>query len=462
MRKLWVLAALCAAQFMAIVNISVVNVALPAMQVELDTTLAGLQWVLNAFTICISALTLAGGSLGDRFGRRRVFVFGLFGFILGSAVCAVSTNLSLLIAGRVIQGVAAALVVPGSLSILAQTFKDPTERARKIGIWAAVSAVGLVVGPVIGGVFIQAFGWQSLFWLSVPLGAAALIATMVFVPESADPEHAALDPLGQVLAVAALGALSFGLIRFGDHGWGDPVALATVGAAVVAFAVFVRVELRSSAPMLPVRLFADRGFAAMNFASASLGFGPYTMYAFLALYLQQVRDFSALTAGLAFVPMSVATAIVAPLAGRWAGSAGPVPAMLAGYGSSAVGLAGVVLFDANTSWWVMGPVFVLIGVGMGLSMTPTTNGAVDAVSRERSGIASATINTTRQTGLAMGIALLGALVSAQDDFVTGLHLVAVITAAVSLLAVVYILLGRAGSRPKTPIVEVAVPASSAP
>lgn len=451
MRKLWVMAALCAANFMALLNISVVNVALPSMQDDLGTSLAGLQWVLNAFTICISALTLAGGSLGDRFGRKRVFTAGLSAFLVGTVVCGLSQTLGMLITGRVIQGVAAALLITGSLSIMAQTFTDPAERARRIGVWAAASAVALAVGPVVGGLSIEAFGWQSLFWLSLPMGVLALVATIVFVPESSDPAHVSVDPWGQGLAIVALGALSFGLIRLGDKGWSDSIALATTGLAVVLFVVFLWVELRSAAPMFPVRLFADRSFAAMNFASASLGFGPYTMYAFLALYLQQVQDYSALQTGLAFVPMSVTTAIVAPLAGRWTSTAGPVPPMLAGYGASALGLAGVALFDAHAPWWLMGPVFVLIGVGMGMSMTPTTNAAVDAVPRERSGIASATVNTTRQTGLAIGVALLGALVSAQDDFMTGLRLVAGITAVVSVLAVVYILAGRAASRAKVPV-----------
>lgn len=450
MKKLWVLVALCAANFMALLNISVVNVALPAMRDDLHTDLAGLQWVLNAFTICISALTLAGGSLGDRFGRKRVFTAGVAAFIAGSVVCGLSETLAMLITGRVVQGVAAALLITGSLSIMAQTFTEPGERARRIGVWAAVSAVALAIGPVVGGLAIQVFGWQSLFWLSVPIGVVALALTVVFVPESADPEHAAVDPWGQALAIGSLGALSFGLIRLGDAGWGDAVGLAATGAGLALVAVFIAVELRSAAPMFPVRLFADRNFAAMNFASASLGFGPYAMYAFLALYLQQVMNYSAPATGLAFLPMSVATAIAAPLAGRWAAVSGAVPPMLAGYGASAVGLAGVALFTAHTPLWLMGTVFVLIGVGMGMSMTPTTNGAVDAVPRQRSGIASATINTTRQTGLAVGVALLGAMLAAQDDFLTGLRLVAAVTGLVSLLAVGYILAGRVTSRPKTP------------
>ncbi|MGH8880148.1 MAG: MFS transporter, partial [Stackebrandtia sp.] len=188
-----ILATVSAANFMAMLNISIVNVALPAMQSDLHTDMAGLQWVVNAFTICLSALTLTGGSLGDRYGRRRLFMIGIAVFCVGSVVCAMATGLPMLITGRFVQGVAASLVITGSLSILAQTFTDPAERARKIGVWASLSAVALVVGPVIGGTLVDYYSWPAIFWLSVPIGVVALLGAAYLVPESADPQHAALD-----------------------------------------------------------------------------------------------------------------------------------------------------------------------------------------------------------------------------------------------------------------------------
>ncbi|MGH8882916.1 MAG: MFS transporter, partial [Stackebrandtia sp.] len=258
------------------------------------------------------------------------------------------------------------------------------------------------------------------------------------VPESADPQHAALDPAGQVLAIVALAALSYGLIRLGDTGIDDPLTAAGLLTAVVLFAVFIVVELRHSRPMLPVRLFADRHFTTMNVASAALGFGPYTIYAFLSLFMQQVQDLSAMRTGLAFLPMSIATALVAPVAGRWMGRHGPRAPMLTGYAASAAGLFGLVWIEADTPYPQTAVLYVLIGLGMGFSMTPTTTAAVTAVPRQRSGIASATVNTTRQTGMALGVSLLGAIVSGSADFVTGLHIACVVAGVVSMVAVVMV------------------------
>jgi DHA2 family methylenomycin A resistance protein-like MFS transporter len=437
------LATVSAANFMAILNISIVNVALPSMETDLRTDLAGLQWVLNAFTICISALTLAGGSLGDRYGRKRFFLIGIGLFVLGSVCCALAPTLGPLIAGRFVQGLAAALLIPGSLSILAQTFTEPAERARKIGIWASLSAVALVLGPVIGGFLIDQYGWASIFWLSVPIGVVAFVMAAVILVESADPQHASLDPIGQLLAVVSLAALSYGLIRLGAAEAGDPLALASLSSGLVLLVVFVIVELRLKRPMLPVRLFADRNFAVMNLASATLGFGPYAMCAFLSLFMQQTQHLSPLQTGLAFLPMSIATAVVAPLSGRWMGRSGPRAPMIVGYGLSGAGILGIVLLHAENPYWISSVVFVLIGLGMGLSMTPTTTAAVTAVPRQRSGIASATINTTRQTGLALGVALLGSIMSSQPDMTTGLHVAAIVAGAASLVAVVLVVLDRA-------------------
>lgn len=431
-----VLATLAMVNFMAIINISIVNVALPAMQTDLNTDMAGLQWVINAFTLCLSALTLTGGSLGDRYGRKRVFLIGVLLFLAGSVVCGLASELTTLIIGRLVQGVGAAMLIPGSLSILAQTFTDPAERARRIGVWAAVSAIGLAAGPVLGGVLIDSYGWPAIFWAGVPVGVLGFIGTLLVVPESSDPRHASLDLPGQVLGIAALAALSYGLIRLGDTA--DVWALATLAASIVLMTLFIVVEWRSAAPMLPVRMFADRHFMVMNVASAALGFAPYAIYAFLSLFMQQVQDLTATEAGLAFLPMAVATGLVAPLAGRWTGRVGPRAPLIVGYTMSTLGVAGLLLLNADSSYWIMGPVYILIGLGIGLSMTPTTTAAVTAVPRERSGIASATVNTTRQTGMALGVALLGAIVAANDDFVTGMHLAALVAAFVSLVALVLV------------------------
>lgn len=433
-----VLATLAMVNFMAIINISIVNVALPAMQDDLGTDLAGLQWVVNAFAICLSALTLTGGSLGDRFGRKRMFLTGVGLFLVGSVVCALASGLPHLIVGRVVQGLGAALLIPGSLSLLAQTFTDPAERARRIGVWAAVSAIGLAAGPVGGGFLIDAYGWPAIFWAGVPMGVLGFIGTVVVVPESSDPTHASVDPPGQVLGIAALGALSFGLIRLGETGWGDPVAVGTLAISLVLLAVFIIVEWYRPAPMLPVRMFADRHFMVMNVASAALGFAPYAIYAFLSLFMQQVQNLTATEAGMAFLPMAVATGLIAPVAGRWTGRSGPRPALITGYSMSTLGVAGLILVQADSSFWLLGPIYVLIGLGIGLSMTPTATAAVTAVPRQRSGIASATINTTRQTGMAIGIALLGAIVASNSDFMVGLHIAALVAAAVSLVALVLI------------------------
>ena len=440
-----ILTTVSVATFMSLVNISIVTVALPSIQKGVHTDLAGLQWVVNAFTICLSALTLTGGSLGDRYGRRRLFVIGVAGFIVGSVICALSSDLPTLLGGRFVQGVAAAVITPGALSIITQTFTDPAERARKIGAWASVAAVGLVVGPVLGGVLIAGYGWASIFWISVPIGVIALVGTVATIPESSDPRHAALDPVGQVLGVAALATLSYGLIRWGRGGLGDAVSLASLALAAVLLVGFVLAELRHPRPMLPVRMFADRHFATVNLASAALGFGPYAVYTFLSVFMQQTQHLSALWAGIALVPLSLPTATLAPVAGRWVNRSGPYAPLYAGFGCAAVGIAAVALLRADTPYGITAAALVLIGTAMAFTMTPTTNAALSAVPRERSGVASAIVNTTRQTGLTVGVALLGAVIAGHDSATTGLHVAAIIAAATAVIVLALLVVNRAAS-----------------
>ncbi len=397
--------------FMALLDMSIVNVALAAMQRDLAAGLSGVQWVVDAYTLCLSAFVLSGGSLGDRHGRRRVFLAGIVVFTTGSAVCAFAPGLGVLVGGRVVQGVAAAVVTPGALSLLAQAFPDPAARARAIGMWGTCSGLAVVLGPVLGGVLVDRFGWPGIFLINLPLGALTLVLGLRCIPESADPENAAADPLGQITGAAWLGALSYALIQGGHRGWTAGPTLTALAFAAVTFAGFLLVELRQSQPMLPVRLFGSAPFAVVNAASFALGFGAYAVYFLLSLYQQEVRGNTPTATGVKFLPLSVAIAAASACAGRLTGRHGPRPALLAGYGLVAAALLGMVGLGPHTGYATAAVLFAVLGAGMGLAITPTNAAVLTAVPRERSGIASATVNATRQTGTAVGVALLGSLLT---------------------------------------------------
>ncbi|MCK2238563.1 MULTISPECIES: DHA2 family efflux MFS transporter permease subunit [unclassified Crossiella] len=425
---------LCTA--LALFGTTVIGVALPAIQRDLGAGVDGLQWIVNAYTVCLAGLTLTGGALGDRYGRKRLLLLGILVFLLGSLVSALADGVGLVIAGRVGQGVGAAVLLPGSLSILARSTPDPVRRAALLGWWGLFGGLAAALGPVLGGLLVDGFGWWSVFLLNLPLGLAALVAVWVAVPESADPAHTALDPLGQLLGIAWPAALSLGLIRAGRHGL-DLGVWITVGLAVLAAVLFVVVELRQPRPMVPVRLFADRAFAVANYASFALGFGPYAAFVLLALYLQQGRGLGAAESALWLLPLSVAMLVASPVAGRLTARLGGAAAMALGYGVAALGLAGCLLLGAGTPFALAALVFALVGLGMGLAMTPTNVTAFGAVPIERSGLASAVVNTTRQTGTVVGVALLGALYAAGTagtDVLPGLRIALAVAAGVTLLA----------------------------
>lgn len=423
-RRRLAVAAVYLGTFMATLAISIVTVALPALQSSLGTDLAGLQWVVGAYALCLSAFMLSAGPIGDRYGRKRAWLCGVALFMLGSAISAAAASLGQLIVGSAVQGVAGSLVIPGALSILTQAFPDPAERAHVIGGWSSFSAVSLILGPMLGGLLVDHVGWPSIFLINLPVGTAALVFGFAGIAESADPHHAALDPAGQTLSVLFLGALTYALIEAGTAGWDASATMTGLVVAVLAFALFVVIERRVARPVLPLDLFRDSGFASINFASFALGFTGYSSLFFFSLFLQQVQGWSASEAGWRMAPVFAAMAIVASLFGRLVRRHGLQRLMIAGYLLLGVAMLAMISFAPATSYAVVAPLFALLGMGMGLAVPSTGAAVMAAAPRERSGTASATMNALRQGGMTIGIALLGTIMGARAVTSLATHLAA--------------------------------------
>lgn len=409
---------------MSLLDVSVVNVALPDMRLDLGAGFSTVQWVVDSYTLCLSALILSGGSLADRFGRKRLYLGGLAVFTVGSLVCALAPDTTALILGRIVQGVGAAAVAPGALSLLVQGFPARRQQARMIGLWGACVALAVVIGPLVGGVLTDAFGWPSIFLINLPLGAIALVAGWRGIRESADPAHAGADPVGQVLAVGWLAALTYAVLEAGHLGWGSPLILSLLGVAAVLLAAFVVVERKVAKPMLPGALFTRPRFTVVTFSSFVLGFGAYGSFYLLSLFLQQVQGASPALTGVQFLPYSLGIAAGSVLGGRIGGDR----LMIVGYTMIGAGLLSLLVVTPGTAYSLTGVLFAVLGVGMGFAITTTNSAGVGAVGRERSGTAAAILNAARQTGTALGIAALGAIVNAHlgggDDpgaFTDGLH-----------------------------------------
>ncbi|RSE98614.1 MFS transporter [Achromobacter aegrifaciens] len=397
--------------FITILDISIVNVALPTMQAALRIDMAGLQWVVDAYALFLSAFMLSAGPLGDRYGRKRSWLAGVLLFTAGSALCGLADTLTALLIGRAVQGGAGALLVPGALSLLTQAFPDPKERAQAIGIWASCNAISLIVGPMLGGVLVAHFNWQSIFLINLPVGALAIALGAWSITESAHPEHAAFDPAGQALSVLWLGALTYGLIAAGEHGWAAPQATVALAIAAAGLLAFLWVEHRAARPILPLGLFRDAGFAITNFASFVLGFSAYSSLFFFSLYLQHVQGLSPLATGWQLAPQFAAAGLVSLVFGRLNLRFGLPRLMIAGFAFIGLAMLGMTRFEAHTPYLVSGSLLVLLGLGTGLAVPSTSMAVMATVPRERSGMASATMNALRQTGMTIGIALLGALMS---------------------------------------------------
>jgi DHA2 family methylenomycin A resistance protein-like MFS transporter len=411
--KILTLLAMCFALFMAMLDNTVVNVALPHIQDDLSAGVSGLQWIVDAYVLFFASFLLTGGTLGDIFGRKRLFLAGVVTFTVGSLLCGLAPSTGFLIVSRAIQGLGAAALMPGSLSILTHTFPDPRERAQAIGMWAGISGLALALGPVVGGTLVDTLGWQWVFFLNIPIGIAAVFVVTRVVHESKHPEGRHVDLPGQVLAIGWLGSLTYALIEGNGKGWSSPLILSLLVAAGVGLVAFLLVERRSTSPMLQLSFFRNPTFAAANTVAAMVSFGMFGMFFFLSLYLQNVLRYSAVGAGVRLLPTTGAIILTAPIAGRIAGKIGsriPMTVGLALCGTSLLILHSVSATSTYGQFWFALPI---MGLGMGLTMAPMTAAVMGTVPPQRSGMASATTNASREVGGVFGIALLGAILTAR-------------------------------------------------
>ena len=413
------LIALCLGFVMVMMDATVVTTALPAIGKELSASVSGLQWVVDGYTLVFASLLLSAGSFGDRLGARKVFVSGLVLFTAASLSCGLASTLLVLNAARIVQGIGAALVLPASLALVNAAYPDRAQRARAIGVWGGLGGVAAGLGPVLGGVFTTWLGWPSIFYINVPIGIAALVLTMRFVPPPAPRPGSGLDPFGQLLAIVSLSALAFGLIEAGAAGWGSIKVLVALGVAILGIAAFISVEHRHRDPMLPPSLFRDREFSGAAMVGAAINIGFYGEIFLLTLYFQQVRGFSPLLAGLAILPQPGIASFASALGGRHTSRFGSRRVMIVGLTIGAVGLLCATFVGSETSYWLLVPILLAIGFGTAYTMPAATAAIIDAAPDGRAGIAAGTLNASRQVGSTLGVAIFGTLIASLPNFITG-------------------------------------------
>ncbi|WP_248322486.1 MFS transporter [Caballeronia sp. Sq4a] len=424
-RQLCVVAATSVGFVVSQLDVSIVNVALASIAHDLGASVASLQWTVDAYALAFAALMLLAGSLGDRFGARRLFVGGLAVFAFASLACAFSRDAAQLIAARAIQGVGAAAMLPNSLALLnAACGQDRRVRARAVGLWTAAGAVSIAAGPIVGGALIAAFGWRSIFWVNLPICAAGVAATLAWVDES--PSHGrgdGIDLSGQALAIVALTALVGAVIEARPLGLSHPLVTGAFAIAVAATAAFIAVERRSRAPMLPLALFGERTFSAAVLFGIAVNFTYYGSVFVLSLYLQRVLGQTPLQTGLAFLPLTggflLSNLASGPVVARF-GSRGP---MIAGALLDAAGFASLAFVDAHTPTVALLLPFLLIPSGMGVAVPAMTTALLGTVGQRRAGTASAVLNTARQAAGAMGVAAFGALAGQAGGAAASAHIV---------------------------------------
>jgi EmrB/QacA subfamily drug resistance transporter len=385
---------------------TVVNIALPTITTKLNATVSDLQWIIDGYVLAFASLLLTGGILGDRYGRKKMFLTGLAIFTLASLGCGLSGSGGQLIMFRALQGVGAALLMPGTLSILTVTF-PPEERSRAIGLWAGVSGLALALGPTLGGYIVEHGGWETVFFINVPIGVIAFAIASRTVRESVSEETRHLDLPGLALGTSGLFSLTYGLIEANQRGWSDGLIVASLVAAAVLLTAFLVWEHRSPKAMMPLSFFRIPAFSAGNAVAFSVSLGMFSIFLFVTLYMQAIRLYTPFQAGLRFLPMTGMIIVTAPIAGQVAQRLGPRIPMTYGLTVASAGLLGLTFIQPETPFWILAILFVLMGHGLGATMAPMTAAVMGAVGPQRAGLGSAMTNTSREVGGVLGIALLG-------------------------------------------------------
>jgi EmrB/QacA subfamily drug resistance transporter len=414
-RKTTILLICCMSLFIVGLDVTAVNVALPSIGRDLDADVSGLQWTVDAYTVVLASLLMFSGSTADRFGRKRVFLVGLSVFSAASLLCSVAPSIEALVAFRVLQAVGGSMLNPVAMSIITNTFTDPRERAQAVGIWGAGFGISMALGPILGGSLVSAVDWRSIFWINIPVGLAAIGLTLRFVPESRAPRARRFDPVGQALMIVLLATLTFGIIEAPGLGWTSPAIVVAFAAATVALVGLLRYEPRRFEPLIDLRFFRSIPFASAIVISVA-AFAAFGGFLFLnTLYLQQERGLSPVEAGVATVPLAAMMVVVSPLSGRIVGRRGPrLPLAIAGVGLVIACLM-LIGIGPDTSYASIVATYVIFGIGFGFVNAPITNAAVSGMPRAQAGVAAATATTSRQVGLTLGVAIVGAIVTSHLD-----------------------------------------------
>jgi EmrB/QacA subfamily drug resistance transporter len=424
---------------------TIVNVALPSIERSLHMSISSLEWIVTAYALTFAALLITGGKLGDLYGRRKMFIAGLAVFTLASLACGLAPSAGFLIGARAVQGVGAALMNPATLSIITATF-PPKERGQAIGIWAGVSALALAIGPLLGGLIVDNINWHWIFYVNVPVGVVGIIVSRFVIAESRDTSREqSIDIPGLVTSSAALLALSYALIEGNRHGWGSPEIIGLFAAAAVLFAVFIVLELRQRLPMLDLGLFKIGSFVGANVVAMLVSLGMFGVFFFISLYVQNVLGYSPTKAGAIFLPMTILIILVAPIAGKLSDRVGSRWLMGAGMSTLGVSLLLYQRIGLHTGFWSLLPQLLLGGVGMALTMSPMTSAAMGSVPVDKAGVGSGVLNSFRQVGGSLGIALMGAILLtyqhptkskavAAQQYVNGLHAALLVSAFIAFAA----------------------------
>jgi EmrB/QacA subfamily drug resistance transporter len=444
-KKWWTLAAVAFGLFMIMLDNTIVNVALPAIEHSLHMSISSLEWIVTAYALTFAALLITGGKLGDMFGRRKMFIVGLVVFTLASLACGLAPNAGFLIGARAVQGIGAALMNPATLSIITATF-PPKERGQAIGIWAGVSALALAIGPLLGGLIVDNINWHWIFYVNVPVGVVGIVVSYFFIKESRDTSHEqSIDLPGLVTSGASLLALSYALIEGNNHGWTSPEILGLFAGAAVLLAAFILLEMRQRLPMLDLSLFKIGSFVGANLVAMLVSLGMFGVFFYISLYVQNILGYSPTKAGAIFLPMTILIILVAPIAGKLSDRIGSRWLMGAGMGILGVSLLLYQRIGLHTGFWSLLPQLLLGGLGMALTMSPMTSAAMGSVPIDKAGVGSGVLNSFRQMGGSLGIALMGAILLsyehptastqvASQQFVDGLHAALLVSAVIAFAA----------------------------